>query len=79
MKISEIKKELAKIYNERNKWDGGKGPFTETEIRRKELILLKQYILYHLEESLRTQSKNKEFWLDIYKAINKGLKEIEEK
>ncbi len=66
MKISEVKKELDKIYRERNKWDSGEGPFTSDEMRRRELILLKQYTLYHLEDALLAKSKERKFWLDIY-------------
>lgn len=78
MKISQIEKELTKIYDERNKWNGGKGPFTNAEIRRRELILLKQYTLYYLEDAICIKSPEKGFWFDICKVINKWLKEIEE-
>ena len=41
MTFKKIRSELENIYQERSKWDGGKGPFTEREIRRRELILIK--------------------------------------
>lgn len=40
-----IKSELEKIYRERKRWNGGKGPFNSSEIKCRELILLKQTIL----------------------------------
>ncbi len=44
--IREIRNELEKIYKERKSWNGAKGPFGEPAIRRRELILIKQQILY---------------------------------
>lgn len=36
MTLKEVERELKEIYKERKKWDGGKGPFTSREIRRRE-------------------------------------------
>jgi len=78
MRISKIRKELGKIYKERNSWDGGKGPFTESAIRRRELILMKQQILYRTEEAKLTKNKVEEsFYLDLYKVVNDYLEELQ--
>ncbi len=77
--LNNIKKELQEIYEERKKWDGGKGPFTSDEIKRRELILLKQGFLYQLEEAIKSKDKNKkEFLLEILEIINKWLKILKE-
>jgi len=78
MTISEIRNELEKIYEERNSWDGAKGPFTEPAIRRRELILMKQQILYRIEEVKLVKNKIQEsFSLALYKVINNYLKELQ--
>lgn len=77
MTDKEIKRELKKIYRERRSWDGAKGPFTEPAIKRKELILIKQQILYKLEDAKLLRDKMKEaFCLQICKIINEYLKAI---
>lgn len=74
MKITQIKKELTKIYKERNKWDGGKGPFTKLDIKERELILVKQRILQQLEEALLFNDKGEEkFNLILLDLINERL------
>jgi len=78
MTIREIRSELKKLYKERNSWDGTKGPLTETVIRQRELILLKQQILYRIEEAKQCGDKIEEiFNLKIYQAINNYLKELQ--
>ena len=76
MTIREIKNKLEKIYKERDRWDGGKGPFTEPAIRRRELILTEQQILYRIEGAKLQRNKVEEsFNLALYKVINdyKGI------
>ena len=78
MTIAEIRKELKEIHEEMKKWDGAKGPFTPQAIRRRELILLKQQILYRLEDAILLKDKTaKLFNLDLYKIIDKYLLELE--
>jgi len=77
MTIRKIRNELEEIYKERSSWDGGKGPFTEAAIRRRELILMKQQLLYRLEEAkLQNNKAFESFCLDMLKTINKYLKEL---
>ena len=74
MKQREIEKELSKIYKERSSWDGGKGPFTELAIRRRELILIKQQILYRIGDAKRCGDRKEEsFFLKIYKILDRDL------
>ena len=71
MTIRETRNELEKIYKERNSWDGAKGPFTELAIRQRELILLKQQLLYRIEDTKLLKDKGEEsFNLALYKVIN---------
>lgn len=74
MTIREIKNELEKIYKERNSWDGAKGPFTDPAIRQRELILIKQQLLYRIEDARLLKDKGEEsFNLKLYKIINNCL------
>ena len=71
MTIKGIRNELEKIYKERKSWDGAKGPFTESVIRQRELILIKQQILYRIEDTKLMKDKIEEsFNLTLYKIIN---------
>lgn len=71
MTIKGIRNELEKIYKERKSWDGAKGPFTESVIRQRELILIKQQILYRIEDAKLMKDKIEEsFNLTLYKIIN---------
>jgi hypothetical protein len=79
MRIKEVRNELEEIYKERASWDGGKGPFTESAIRQRELILMKQQILYRIEDAKLLKDKVEEsFNLALYKIINDYLKEFPE-
>ncbi|MEO0119496.1 MAG: hypothetical protein ABIK60_03005 [candidate division WOR-3 bacterium] len=72
--LSSIKKQLQEIYEEMANWNGSKGPFTSKEIRRRELILLKQNFLYQLEEAIKKKSKEKiKFLMEVLKIIDKEL------
>jgi len=74
MTIREIINELEKIYKERKSWDGAKGPFAETAIRQRELILIKQQILYRIEDAKLLKDKGEEsFNLTLYEIINDCL------
>ncbi|MCK4418369.1 hypothetical protein KAV79_01000 [Candidatus Aerophobetes bacterium] len=71
MTIREIRNELERIYKERKSWNGAKGPFTEPAIRQRELILIKQQILYRIEDTKLLKDKTEEsFNLTLYKIIN---------
>ena len=75
MTIREIRNELEKIYKERKSWDGARGPFSKPIIRRRELILIKQQILYRIEDAKLLKDKDEEFFnLTLYKIINDYLK-----
>ena len=70
MTLKQIKNELDKIYQERESWRGGKGPFDRLSVNKRELVLCKQYILYRLEDAKRIEDKQKElFYLEICKII----------
>lgn len=74
MTIKEIIHELEKIYRERKSWDGAKGPFTKSAIRQRELILIKQQILYRIEDAKLLEDKREEsFNLTLYEIINDYL------
>lgn len=74
MNIKEIRNELEKIYKERKSWDGAKGPFTEPAIRQRELILIKQQILYQIEDAKRDKDKKVEnLNITFLQAINSFL------
>jgi len=71
MTIREIRSELEKIYKERRSWVGGKVPFTEPAIRQRELILIKQQLLYRIEDAkLLKYGSEKSFNLTLYKIIS---------
>lgn len=68
MIFKQIKKELEKIYQERRSWQGGNGPFDRLSVNRRELVLIKQQILYCLEEAKSLKDEQKEpFYYEIYK------------
>lgn len=74
MTIREIRSELEKIYKERRSWIGGKGPFTEPAIRQRELILIKQQLLYRIERAKLEKNEGVEsFTLTLYRIINDYL------
>lgn len=71
MEIREIRNALKRIYKERKSWNGAKGPFTESAIRQRELILIKQKILYRIEDAKLLKDKGEEyFYLALYKIMN---------
>ncbi len=43
-----IKQRLQKIYQERKKWNASRGPFNQSSIKRRDLILFEQQILENL-------------------------------
>jgi len=80
MTMREIRNELEKIYKERKSWSGAKGPVTEQAIRLKELVLIKQQILYRIEDAKLLGDKHEEsFNLILYKIINDYLKELKQR
>jgi len=71
MTIREIENELEKIYKERKSWSGAEGPVTEKAIRLKELILIKQQILYRIQDAKLLKDKRGEsFNTTLYKIID---------
>jgi len=80
MTIGEIKNELKKIYKERKSWNGAKDPFTESEIRQRELVLIKQQLLYRIKDAKLFKDKVEEsFNFTLYKLIYDYLKDLKEK
>jgi len=80
MTIREIENELEKIYKERKSWSGAKGPFTEPVIRLKELILIKQQILYRIEDAKLLKDKREEsFNSTLYRIINNDIIKLNSK
>jgi hypothetical protein len=74
-----INKELEGVYKERKKWNGGKGPLTKSVVKQRELVLIKQNILYRIEDAKLPGDKGEEsFNLALYKIINDYLKTISE-
>lgn len=75
MTFRKIRNELEKIYQERKRWDGSKGLFTESTITQRKLILIKQQVLYQIEDARLAKNKGKEsFNPALYKVINKYLR-----
>jgi hypothetical protein len=71
MTINQINSELEKIYKERKNWSGSKAPFTKPAIEQRELILLRQNLLYRIEDAKLLGDKGEEsFNLALYKIIN---------
>jgi len=71
MTNKEIKKELEKIYKERKRWNGAKSLFTKKIIQEREIILLKQQLLYRIENAKVLKDKTEEiFDTKIYNLLN---------
>jgi len=67
----EIENQLEKIYKKRRTWSGAKGPVTEQAIRLKELILIKQQILYRIQDAKLLKDKREEsFNSTLYRIID---------
>jgi len=78
--MREIRNELEKIYEERKSWSGAKGPFTKPVIRLKELILIKQQILYRIEDAKLLKDKREEsFNSTLYRIINNDIIKLNSK
>ncbi|MBE0477628.1 hypothetical protein IBX65_00715 [Candidatus Aerophobetes bacterium] len=77
MTTKEIRNELGKIYKERKSWSGARGPFTSQAIRQRELTLIKQHLLYRIDEAKLLNDEGEEsFNLVLYKVINDYLREL---
>jgi hypothetical protein len=57
MTLKELREELKKIYKEGSSWNGGKGPFTPSLVKYRELTLARQRVLYQLEEAMESGDK----------------------
>jgi len=80
MTIREIENELEGIYKERKSWSGAKGPVTEQAIRLKELILIKQQILYRIQDAKLLKDKREEsFNTALYKIIDRNIRNLSSK
>jgi len=77
MTLKEIRGELKKIYKERTRWDGGKGPFTPSLVKYRELTLAKQRVLYQLEEAIELGDKGEIRFNEIlYESLTESQKNI---
>jgi len=80
MTIREIENELEEIYKERKSWNGAEGPFTKPAIRLKELILMKQQILYRIKDAKLLKDKREEsFNSTLYKIIDNDIIKLKPK
>lgn len=76
----EIEKELKEIYKEMDSWKGAKGPFDPKSVRRRELIAVKQQVLYRMEDSKLLRDKKEAYFnFIIYKIINGYLECLKNK
>jgi hypothetical protein len=57
MDMEEIRKELKDVLEDIDSWCGPKGRLPDHEVRRRELILWKQAILYKIEDAKRCGDK----------------------
>lgn len=76
MDMKEIKKELEVILKDIDSWCGPKGhpPEHEDEVRRRELVLWKQAIIYKIMDSKRDRDKRMEdFNTELLCCVNSFL------
>ena len=80
IRIGQIEKELNSVYEEMNKWTVTSDRLSDSEIRKRELVLLKRWILYRLEDAINQKNKREElFCTEVYGKIKEYLNELEEK
>ena len=80
MTYKEIKIKLKNIYEEMTNWSRLnallKGPLPQEEVRRRELVLLKQQLLYKIEDAKKEKDKTQEnFNCAIYKSVTNFLQQ----
>lgn len=51
MREEELEAELEAVIAERKSWHGARGPFSEREVTRRELVLWKQALLYKIQDA----------------------------
>ena len=74
MNSEEIRRELEDVLKDINNWSGPKGPLPNHEIRRRELILWKQAILYKIEDAkINKDRKVEDFNIELLQMINSML------
>lgn len=79
MNISDINRELQEIYREMTSWEGARGPFTPSWVRFREMILIKQQVLYQLEDAIKEEYNKQILFLEEeLKVINDYLKYLQE-
>jgi len=81
MTNKEIKKELEKIYKEIDEWSQLnrviKSPLLDNEVRKRELTLWKQQLLYCIEDASKQRDrKKKDFSIELYNVINRYLERM---
>lgn len=71
MTIKQINKELNAICKERTTWNGAKGPFTKSAIKKRGLVLIKQNLLSRIEDStLLGEQSEEHFYALLYQTID---------
>lgn len=60
MTNKQIKAELRSVLKEMDNWHAPKGPLPPDEVRRRELILWSQGVLYGIEDAKKKRDKVKE-------------------
>jgi len=74
MKNEELRNAIEDVYKERRNLPQPTGPLPEHEVIRRELLLLKQAILYRIEEARKQNKKKREmFNIELYGLINSFL------
>jgi hypothetical protein len=72
--MKKIRKELEDVLKDIDTWSGPKERPSDHEIRRRELILWKQTILYKIEDTKINKAKKVEdFNIELLQAINSLL------
>lgn len=74
MTLREIRRELEKVNREIDSWSQLRGVLMPAEVRRRELILIEQQILYRLEEAIETGDEAQEFFhMKLFSIIQRYL------
>lgn len=79
MTRKEIENELKRILEEMNSWQSPKYPLPNNEVRRRELILWSQSILYDIKRAKKEKDKVKESFYSVIFGLVKSFLEYKEK
>lgn len=73
MTKQEVREKLNKIYKQRGNWIGAGGPFDKKSVKKRELILVQQILLYKIEVAKNLEDKKEEFFSQLYEIIDQYL------